>query len=119
MSKSSLSAKSAFHHPNLQALLESVPGQYLILLPDFTMIEASDAYLTATMKHREQIVGHNLFEVFPDNPLDIAARGMDNLRVSLNYVLKHAVPHLMEVQKYDMRTPSGQVNERYWSLYNK
>src|ERR1043165_639773 len=44
---------------------------------------------------------------------------MDNLRVSLNYVLKHGVPHLMEVQKYDMRTPSGQVEERYWSLYNK
>src|SRR6185503_15949694 len=56
---------------------------------------------------------------FPDNPLDIAARGMDNLRVSLNYVLKHAVPHLMEVQKYDMRTPSGEVKEHYWSLYNK
>lgn len=119
MSNSVLPGKSEVHHPNLQALFESVPGQFLILLPDFTMVEASDAYLYATMKTREQIIGHNLFEVFPDNPLDIAARGMDNLRVSLSYVLKHGVPHLMEVQKYDMRTPEGKVEERYWSLYNK
>jgi hypothetical protein len=44
---------------------------------------------------------------------------MDNLRDSLNYVLKHGVPHLMDVQKYDMRTINGNVEERYWSLYNK
>jgi hypothetical protein len=75
MQYTTLSGSSTTHHPDLQALFESVPGQYLILLPVFTMVEASDAYLTATMKTREQVIGHNLFEVFPDNPLDIEARG--------------------------------------------
>src|SRR6476659_2848197 len=119
MKNNTLLKKTGFPQPDFEALFASVPGLYLILLPDFPMVAASDEYLFATMKNREQIVGRNLFDVFPDNPLDIEARGMDNLRVSLNHVLKQSVPHLMDVQKYDMRRPEGHLEERYWSLFNK
>jgi PAS domain-containing protein len=55
-----------------RALFESAPGLFLVLLPDkdFTIIGASDAYLSATHTKRQEITGRGLFEVFPDNPDD-------------------------------------------------
>ena len=68
-------------------LFESVPGLYLILLPDLTIVAVSDAYLEATMTERSSIIGRGLFDVFPDNPDDPGATGVSNLRASLDYVL--------------------------------
>jgi PAS domain S-box-containing protein len=104
--------------PDYQILFKSVPGLYLVLLPDFTIAAVSDAYLNATMTQRENITGRNLFEVFPDNPDDFQADGVLNLRASLNYVLQHKQPHTMAVQKYDIRRPDGSFEVRYWSPLN-
>lgn len=104
---------------NFRILFESAPGLYLVLLPDLTIYAVSDAYAEATMTKREAIVGKHLFEVFPDNPNDATADGVSNLRSSLNYVLKNKAPHTMAVQKYDIRCPDGNFQERYWSPLNK
>jgi hypothetical protein len=63
-----------------RGLFRSLPGAYLILAPDpdFTIFDASDSYLRATMTQREGIVGRPLFEVFPDNPADVGADGVSN-----------------------------------------
>ena len=65
--------------PDFRRLFESAPGLYLVLAPDLRIVAASDAYLRATMTHREDILGRGLFEVFPDNPDDPAATGVRNL----------------------------------------
>ena len=110
--------------PDYRRLFEAVPGLYLVLLPDapnFTIVAVSDAYLRATMTEREAIVGHPLFDVFPDNPQDPQATGVANLRASLEYVLLHRAPHTMAVQKYDIRRPEhdgGGFEVRYWSPVN-
>jgi light-regulated signal transduction histidine kinase (bacteriophytochrome) len=78
----------------------------------------SDAYLKATMTRREEILGRNLFDVFPDNPADPAATGVANLRASLKRVLKSAAAHTMAIQKYDVRRPDGSFEERFWSPVN-
>jgi hypothetical protein len=54
--------------PDFRRLFESVPGCYLVLAPDMTIVASSDAYLRASMTRRDEIVGRPLFEVFPDNP---------------------------------------------------
>ena len=62
-----------------------MPDAYLVLLPDaprFTIIAASHAYLRATLTRREEILGRGLFEVFPDNPAQLEATGLTNLRVA-------------------------------------
>jgi len=100
-------------------LFESVPGLYLILLPDLTIVAVSDAYLAATMTERGAIIGRGLFDVFPDNPDDPKATGVSNLRASIDYVLQHGVPHTMAVQRYDIRRPDGTFEERFWSPLNK
>ena len=110
--------------PDYRTLFESVPGLYLVLLPDapkFTIVTASDEYLHATMTERAAIAGKGLFEVFPDNPEDAQATGTRNLRASLDRVLLHRKPDAMAVQKYDVRRPAtegGAFEERYWSPLN-
>jgi len=103
---------------DFKLLFESAPGLNLVLLPDFTIVAVSDAYLSATMTTREAITGHDLFEIFPDNPDDNAADGVLNLHASLNYVLHQKQPHAMAVQKYDVRRPDGVFEVRYWSPLN-
>lgn len=100
-------------------LFESTPGLFLVLLPDLTIVTASDAYLEASMTVREEIAGRNIFEVFPDNPGDANANGVANLKESLYAVLKNKAPHTMPVQKYDIRRPDGTFEERSWRPFNK
>lgn len=107
--------------PDFRALFESAPDLYLALAPDFRIIAASDAYLSATKTRREDVVGRGLFEVFPDNPDDPGATGTRNLRDSLERVLATGRPHTMAIQKYDIRRPEsegGGFEERHWSPTN-
>src|SRR5688572_24429921 len=107
--------------PDFKALFESVPGLYLVLAPDLKIVAVSDAYLRATKTRREEILGRGLFEVFPDNPDDLTATGVGNLRASLERVLTGRAPDAMAVQKYDIRRPEaegGGFEERFWSPVN-
>jgi PAS domain S-box-containing protein len=103
---------------DFRLIFNDLPGLYLILAPDFTIVAVSNAYLSATMTEREAIIGLGLFEVFPDNPDDKDADGVLNLRASLNAVKQFGKPHRMAVQKYDIRKPDGAFEERYWSPLN-
>ncbi len=114
-------ARGAHDDPDFRALFESAPGLYLVLTSEFKIVAASDNYLAATMTKREEILGRNLFEVFPDNPAEIDATGVTNLTRSLERVLRNRVPDAMEVQKYDIRRPEntgGGFEERHWSPIN-
>lgn len=106
---------------DFRALFEAVPGLYLVLTPDLTIIAASEAYLQATKTLRPEILGRSIFEVFPDNPADATATGTTNLRASLHRVLEQQTTDTMAVQKYDIRLPDadgGGFVERYWSPVN-
>ena len=102
----------------LNNLFESLPGLYLILTPELSIVAASDAYLKATMTTRQGIIGRNMFDVFPDNPDDAGATGASNLRASLSRALKTGTPDVMAIQKYDVRRPDGVFEEHYWSPIN-
>lgn len=102
-------------------LFESSPDRYLILNPDFTIAAVTDAYLLATMRTRESLLGRGIFEAFPDNPEDKEATGTRNLRESLERAVATRAPDAMAVQKYDIRKPEsegGEFEERHWSPVN-
>ena len=104
-------------------VVRGLPGLFLLLepAPPFKIIDASDAYLHATLTVREDIAGRPLFEVFPDNPDDPHANGVRNLRASLEEVIRTARPHAMAVQKYDIRRPAylgGNFEQRWWKPVN-
>ncbi len=107
--------------PEFRELFEAAPGCFLALDPDLRIVAVSDAYLNATMTERSDIVGRELFEVFPDNPDDPSADGVANLGASLERVIRQRVSDTMEVQHYDIRRPreqGGGFEVRYWTPVN-
>lgn len=107
--------------PDFRKIFEGSPAAYLMLSPSFQIVAVSDAYLSATMTKREDIVGKGLFKVFPDNPDDPAADGVAKLTHSLKEVLKHKVSHKMYIQKYDIPRPEkfgGGFEARWWRPIN-
>lgn len=110
-----------FSSVDFKLIFESSPGLYLVLTPQFDIAAVSNAYLKATLTQRDQIIGKNIFTVFPDNPKDGSATGTTNLRSSLQQVLKTKTPDTMAVQKYDIPKPEakdGSFELRYWSCFN-
>lgn len=108
-------------YSDYKLIFESLPELNLIVKPDFTMVAVSNSYLQATMTKREDLIGKNIFEIFPDNPEDPRAGATINLRASLNRVLANSASDAMAVQKYDIRQPlseGGEFEERYWSPIN-
>ncbi|ASN28104.1 protein phosphatase [Streptomyces pluripotens] len=102
------------------ALFAATPSPYLVLGPDLVIVEVNRAYLEATGRVREELVGQHIFDAFPDNPSDPDADGVRNLNASLHWVLTSREPDTMALQKYDipiMGRP-GAFEERWWSPIN-
>lgn len=99
-------------------IFENAPDLYMILSPEFYILDCSDNYLKATLTSREQVMGRHLFEVFPDNPDDPNATGVANLKASLNRVLLNKTTDAMAVQKYDVRNEDGIFEEKSWCPIN-
>lgn len=70
------------------------------------------------MTARDDILGRDIVDVFPDNPDDARGTGVEKLSASLQRVLRGRKPDAMTVQKYDIRRPSGEFEVRYWSPVN-
>lgn len=110
------------HDSFFKLLFEASPHPYLILRPDamFTIMAVNDRYLSVTGTQRDAIIGHGLFEIFPDNPADKSVSGVSDLHMSLNRVVSDRKLDTMGVQKYDIpRRDGGEGFEvKYWSPVN-
>ncbi|WP_329191766.1 MULTISPECIES: PP2C family protein-serine/threonine phosphatase [unclassified Streptomyces] len=103
-----------------RALFTATPSPYLVLGPDLVIVAVNEAYLRATDRSRQDLVGQHVFEAFPDNPGDPSADGVSNLGASLGRVLATGQADTMPVQKYDIPVVSqpGVFEERWWSPVN-
>ena len=107
--------------PDFRVLFDATPSPYLVLDPDLRIVSVNQAYLQATSTVYDQIIGREIFNVFPENPDDPAASGVPNLRASLHRVLQTQCADTMAIQKYDIQvnSPEGvRFEERYWSPVN-
>jgi PAS domain S-box-containing protein len=93
---------------------------YMLLdpAPGLRIVDVNDAYARATFTRRDEVVGRSLFDIFPDNPDDALADGVTNLYASLRIVVKTGQPHVMAVQRYDIRDAEGKFVERHWQPIN-
>lgn len=104
--------------PDFRALLDALPGLYLILAPDLTIAGASDAYLRATMTERGRVVGRHVFDVVPGDPDNPDATAVRDLTASFERVLRSRRPDAMPLQRHDVRRADGSLEERHWSPLN-
>ncbi|MGW1006626.1 PP2C family protein-serine/threonine phosphatase [Streptomyces sp. NPDC002520] len=103
-----------------RALFSVTPSPYLVLDPGLVMVEVNEAYLRATGRTRDELIGRYLFDVHPDNPADPDADGVRNLSASLRRVLDSGKPDTMAVQKYDVPVSGspGVFQVKWWSPIN-
>lgn len=105
----------------LEKIFTSLPDLYLIIDANFNIVEMSDAYRNATMIKKEDVLGLNIFDVFPENPNDPETQSTKKLTESLNRVLHEKKADTIALIKYDIRKPEsegGGFEERYWSPIN-
>ncbi|MGW1029572.1 PP2C family protein-serine/threonine phosphatase [Streptomyces sp. NPDC002577] len=102
------------------ALFAATPSPYLVLGPDLVVVDVNRAYLEATVRTRDDLIGQYIFDAFPDNPEDPHADGVRNLKASLHRVLASRQPDTMALQKYDIPVMDrpGTFEERWWSPIN-
>jgi PAS domain S-box-containing protein len=107
------------HDVPFRALFDASPTPLLVIAPpNWTIIAANEARLRVTNTVREEQIGRPLFEVFPDDPNDPAADGVQNLTASLERVMKTRSADAMKVQRYDIRDATGQFVQRWWMPVN-
>jgi len=95
-------------------------GHYLLSpTPEATILAVNDAFLKASGRTREELVGVSLFEAFPRNPDDPADTGETVLRRSLARVVATGQPDRLPAQRYPIPVvlPNGATGyeERFWT----
>ncbi|MBW8901130.1 MAG: PAS domain-containing protein [Massilia sp.] len=95
-------------------------GHYLLSpTPEATVLAVNDAFLKASGRRREELVGVSLFVAFPRNPDDPADTGETDLRRSLARVVATGQPDRLPAQRYPIPVilPNGEAGfeERVWS----
>lgn len=98
-------------------VFNSLQGNYLLMLPDFTIVAANDAYLDTTKTTRTGILGRKLLEVLPSDPHDHDEAVTHRLISVLENVIKTKMPIRMEVIKYNIPKSQSDGKEfeiKYW-----
>ncbi|WP_303310088.1 PAS domain S-box protein [Hymenobacter sp. BT730] len=102
---------------DITAIIRQLPGHYILLTPDNTILDASNSYLAITLKKREEVIGRNILEAYAainENEWQVLADSFEQVRL-------HRQPFTMPRIRYDLqRTPeqgSG-YEERYWQATN-
>jgi signal transduction histidine kinase len=104
-----------------EAVFNTSPvGNYLLSpTPDAIILAVNDAFLNASGRRRQDLVGISLFVAFPGNPDDPDDTGEVALRHSLSRVVATGRPDTLPAQRYPIRVdlPSGEVRyeERFWN----
>ncbi|WP_185836737.1 PAS domain-containing protein [Streptomyces sp. WAC 06783] len=101
-------------------LFQVTAAPYVVLDTDLRICGVNPAYLAATGRTLDDLVGTLLFDAFPDNPEDPTASGVRNLAASLERVLRRGTPHEMGVQRYDIPDPDAPTvfHPKVWSPVN-
>jgi len=113
--------KNSTVYPALfEQVFEASPiGSYLLTpTPEATILAVNDAFLRASSRRREDLVGVSLFEAFPANKDDPHDTGEATLRASLARVVETGKPDPLPAQRYPIGVvgPDGSVTyeERFW-----
>ncbi|WP_161889873.1 PAS domain-containing protein [Pontibacter russatus] len=100
------------------SVFHALPGLYLVMAPDLTILDVTEAYLRALFLRREDIVNKNILATFPDTANASHSNARQELEQSLDHVLRHRQPHTMPVLRYDLPLPAengGAFEQHYWN----
>ena len=108
------------HTSELDAIIRAAPHPIAVLTPSFKIVTVNTAYIEASNRAREQLVGRNILEILPTGPHDTLEDGQHRFRESLERVLGTGKADRMPIQRFDTRKDrQAEVSEeRYWRAVN-
>lgn len=90
--------------------------------PEVTILAVNDAFLKASSRRREDLLGMSLFVAFPGNPDDHNDTGEAAVRSSIARVVATGQPDKLPVQRYPILVEQAdgemRYEERFWSSVN-
>jgi len=96
-------------------IFDKTPIIGFVVDKNMRIVAMTDRCLTAASLSRQDVIGSDVFETFPDNPDDPTADGVQVLRSSLERAFATGEPEVLPRQRYDARSePGGPFQERYW-----
>ena len=101
---------------DFQALFEKMPIVGYVVDRGWRIVAVTDRLLEAIHRPREQVIGQDVFETFPDNPDNPDADGSAVMRASLERAFTTGQTEKLPLQRYDAppAEPGGAFEERYW-----
>jgi len=99
--------------PDYATLFRALPSPYMVIDRDLTYVDVNDAYCAVLERRREDLLGRNIFDAFP-NEGDSGAR----LRASFQRVLETGQPDTLALIPYPIERPAsrgGGFEMRFWS----
>ena len=97
-----------------QALFRVLPGAYLLMTPDGTILDNSDQHVAVSLLPRAQAVGRYIFDAFPGDP-----QSQPGLLASHEAVRRTLRADVLPLLRYDIARPAalgGGTEERYWQI---
>lgn len=102
-----------------KTLFEAVPGKIAVIDAEtHVVVAASDAFLVMAGIGRDDLLGVDLFEAFPDAP---GGEGHSKLRASFQRAKAAKVSDVMPLQRYGVERPAsegGGFADRFFSVIN-
>lgn len=102
-------------------VFEASHGNSVLLLPNppkFTVVAVSNDFLLTTGLTREDFIGKNFFEIFPQSSGDQDFSSEQKIRESFHYLLKHKKHDLIPQQRIDISDADRTFKENYWKVNN-
>ncbi|MGE0503051.1 MAG: sensor histidine kinase [Rhizobiaceae bacterium] len=99
--------------PDYEQLFGALPSPHMVVDRDFRYVAVNEAYERVVMRSRGDLLGHNLFELFP-NP----GEGGRKLRHSFERVFETGRPDTLAYIPYDIPRPEaegGGMEQRFWT----
>lgn len=93
---------------------------YSLMDRDFVILDVNAAFVEATGVPRDELVGRQAFDLFPENPLQSEDSPARLMRQSLERVISTRRRDSMHIHRYDIPHPDqpDAFLERYWSPVN-
>lgn len=93
-----------------KAIFNGMPNAAMVLDTNLVYVDANDAYCQAVQRTKRQLLGNNIFDVFPDTPERVA-----EVKAIFDKTLAGEATRL-DAQPYQLVLPDGTVEERIWQI---
>lgn len=106
---------------DFEAIFSATTSAYLMLDTKLMIVGVNDAYLRATERSRESVMGRHVFDAFPTNPSEPGTSGVPSLQRSLERVIETGLADHVGVLRFDIPVgpgPDAPFETRYWSPIN-